>query len=286
MGTRSVPAFVQIVEKPARTVVDTPGTQVIQRVALLLRLLTANHRQGLRLVELAALSGIERSTAHRMLQGLIAERMAVQDHASKLYRLGPAMYEMGLAAAPDSPLRDVCHLHLSAIAQRTGDTVFLTVRSGFDGVCVDRAEGAYPVKVFVLDVGRRRPLQIGGSGLAICSAMPDDELRRIDEANAARLAEHYPAHVPTEFRRLLLQARRQGYAVKDVLEVEGVRSVGVPIRDAAGRAIAAVSVATLASRLKPERAAEVARAIIEAVRVIELDLRRLLPQPTDGHVKP
>lgn len=274
MRTETGPAFVQIVEKPRAAPVDTPGTQVIQRVAVLLRLLTANHRQGLRLVELAAMSGIERSTAHRILQGLITERMAVQDHGSKLYRLGPAMYEMGLAAAPDSPLRDLCHLHLSAIAQQTGDTVFLTVRSGFDGVCIDRAEGAYPVKVFVLDVGRRRPLQIGGSGLAILSAMSDEEVRRIDEANAARLAEHYPAHVPGDFRRLMLQARRQGYAVKDVLEVEGVRSVGVPIRDGDGRAIAAISVATLASRLKPERAAEVARTITQAVREIERDLRR------------
>lgn len=273
MRTRSGPAFVQIVEKPATKGSDTPGTQVIQRVALLLRLLTANHRKGLRLVELGAMSGIERSTAHRILQGLIAERMAVQDHATKLYRLGPAMYEMGLAAAPGSQLRDVCHLHLSAIAERTGDTVFLTVRSGFDGVCVDRAEGAYPVKVFVLDVGRRRPLQIGGSGLAILSAMPDDDVRRIDEANAERLVRHYPRHVPAEFRQRLLQARRQGYAVKDVLEVEGVRSVGVPIRDPAGRAVAAISVATLATRLKPERAAEVARTIQAAVAEIERELR-------------
>lgn len=297
MARRSNPGFVQIVGKPVSTPVvkptvkpdvcrvakadktaaaaesTPPGTQVIQRVALLLRLLTHHHRQGLRLVELGRLAGIERSTAHRILQGLIAERLAAQDHGSKLYRLGPAMYEMGLAAAPGLQLRDICHPRLLSLADTTGDTVFLTVRSGFDGVCVDRAEGAYPVKVFVLSVGRRRPLQIGGGGLAILSALPDDEVRRIAQANAARLAEHYPAHSEAEFRHRLTQARRQGYAVKDVLEVEGVRTVAAPIRDAAGQAVAAISVATLASRLKPDRAAEVARAIRQAISEIEVDLR-------------
>lgn len=275
MNTRANRGFVQIVEKPAARQATTsqPGTQVIQRVALLLRLLTANHRKGMRLVDLAAASAIERPTVHRLLQGLIAERLVAQEHGSKLYRLGPAMYEMGLAAAPGTPLRDLCHPHLVAIAEETGDTAFLTVPSGFDGVCVDRTEGAYPIKVFVLDVGRRRPLQVGASGLALLSAMHDDEVARIHEANRARLAEHYPNHSEADFRLRLTQARRNGYAVKDVLEVSGVRSVAVPVRDPHGRPVAAISVATLAQRLKPERAAEVAGTIRRAVAQIELRLR-------------
>jgi DNA-binding IclR family transcriptional regulator len=275
MDSRANRGFVQIVEKAGAraSAVAQPGTQVVQRVALLLRLLTANHRQGMRLVDLAEASAIERPTVHRLLQGLIAERLVSQERGSKLYRLGPAMYEMGLAAAPGTQLRDLCHPHLVAIAQETGDTVFLTVPSGFDGVCVDRTEGAYPIKVFVLDVGRRRPLQIGASGLAILSAMADDEVERINVANKARLAEHYPNHSDAEFRQRLAQARRQGYALKDVLEVSGVRAVAVPVRDTQGRPVAAISVSTLAQRLKPERAAEVADAIRRAVTQIEQRIR-------------
>lgn len=267
--------FVQVVEMPPPRGGGQrqPGTQVVQRVALLLRLITANHRHGMRLVDLARASGIERPTAHRLLQALIAERLVLQAHASKLYHLGPALYEMGLAAAPSMPLRDLCHPHLLSIAEATGDTVFLTVRSGFDGVCVDRVEGAYPIKVFVLDVGRRRPLQVGGGGLAILSALPDDEVARIGAANAPALAEHYPRHSDADLRRRLQQARRQGYAVKDVLEIDGVRSVAVPVRDPRGLSLAAISVATLASRLDAARSAEVAQVIRRAVTRIEQQLR-------------
>jgi len=266
---------VPIVKLPSRPHGDArqPGTQVVQRVSLLLRLITANHRHGMRLVDLARESGLERPTAHRLLQALIAERLVLQQHQSKLYHLGPALYEMGLAAAPSMPLRDLCHPHLMSIAEATGDTVFLTARSGFDGVCVDRVEGAYPIKVFVLDVGRRRPLQVGGGGVAILSALTDDEIARIGAANAPALAEHYPGHSDADLRRRVLHARRHGYVVKDVLEMQGVRTVAVPLRDPRGQPVAAISVATLSTRLDTTRAAEVAQIIRRAVTRIEQQLR-------------
>ena len=248
---------------------------MVQRVALLLRVLTDHHRQGLRLVDLAAYSGLERPTAHRLLQALVGERLVAQAHDTKRYHLGPALYEMGLAASPSTSLRDLCHAHLVAIAEQTGDTVFLTVRSGFDGVCIDRAEGAHPIKVFVLDVGRRRPLQIGGGGLAILSGLPEEEVERIGQANAGRLAEHYPQHDADVLARALAQARWIGYAVKDVLEVEGVRTVALPLRDRHAHAVAAISVATVAMRLNAERVAEVAGIIRGAVQRIESALREL-----------
>src|ERR1700712_568460 len=101
--------------------VDGPssGTQSIQRAALLLRLLASHHRTGLRLVELYRKAELERPTAHRILHGLVAERLVMQDQASKRYFLGPLLYEIGLAAAPRSPLRDICHRHLVDLAERT-----------------------------------------------------------------------------------------------------------------------------------------------------------------------
>jgi glutamate-1-semialdehyde 2,1-aminomutase len=55
-------------------------------------------------------------------------------------------------------MRDLCHAQLQQIAQCTGDTVFLTIRAGFDGVCIDRAEGAY-----MWDVEGRRYIDYLGS---------------------------------------------------------------------------------------------------------------------------
>ena len=248
------------------------GTQVIRRTAVLLRLLTAHNRIGMRLVDLYRGAGIQRSTAHRLLQGLVAERLVTQHQQSKRYFLGLAIYEMGLAAAPPLQLRDLCQPHLLAVAEQTGDTVFLSVRSGFDGVCIDRKEGAFPIKAFVLEPGRRRPLSVGSGNIAILSGLPDDEITRICAANQARVTERYPRYSDAEFERRLGEVRRTGYALTDVLETVGVRAVAMRIRDASGEAFAAISVSTLNSRLEGERVREVVTYLADAVAAVEAEL--------------
>lgn len=248
------------------------GTQVLRRAMALLRLVTTNNRTGMRLTDLHRMSGIEKPTAHRILQGLLSEGVIRQDTATKRYFLGSMMYEMGIAAAPRLALRDICHPHLRVLAEQTGDTVFLTERSNFDGVCMDRAEGNFPIKAFVLDVGRRRPLTVGGGSLGILSALPDMEVKRICEINADRTKDRFPRYSEEELMRDIVEARKRGYAVKDVLEVPGVRTVAVPIRDAEGIAVAAISVATIAPRLDTHRSALVAGYIAEAVAMIEPQL--------------
>ena len=251
------------------------GTQVVRRVAILLRLLAVNNRMGMRLVDLYRSAQIERSTVHRLLQGLIAERLVVQNRESKRYFLGMGIYEMGVAMAPPFQLRDLCQPHLLAVAEQTGDTVFLSVRSGFDGVCVDRKEGPFPIKAFVLEPGRRRPLGVGAGNIAILSGLPKDEIERICLSNRSRVAEQYARYTEAELARRIAETQSRGYALTDVLETVGVRSVGMCIRDAQGLPVAAISVSTLASRLQGERVDEVVVFLREAVSTIEQELRRL-----------
>jgi DNA-binding IclR family transcriptional regulator len=263
---------------PARSMDANPdaksssGTQSIQRAAAILRLLTSHHRTGLRLVDLYRKAGLERTTAHRILQGLIAERLVAQDKQTRRYFLGPFVHEMGLTAAPRVQLRDICHPALLQLAQDSGDTVFLTVRSGLDGVCLDRAEGAFPVKVFVLEVGRQRPLGVGGGGLAILSGLDEVEQRRILQANAARLREKYARYDEGAVLRAIAVARRNGYLVMDVLEVPGIRTLAMPILDHAGNSVAALSIATMAQRMDEARLAELAPAMRFAVARVQQQL--------------
>src|SRR5690606_7313088 len=111
------------------------------------------------------------------------------------------------------------------LAEQTGDTVFLTVRSGFDGVCVDRKEGSYPVKAFVLEPGRRRPLGVGAGNVAILASLPEDEIARICAVNRSRIQQKYPRYSEDELARRIERTQALGYTVFDVLETTGVRSV-------------------------------------------------------------
>ena len=85
------------------------------------------------------------------------ERIAVQ-------RTGQLMYELGLTAASSFHLRAVCEPHLQRLVQMTQNTIFLTLRSGNDGVCIDRKEGGHAIRSYTV-IGTRRPLGIGAGGL-------------------------------------------------------------------------------------------------------------------------
>jgi DNA-binding IclR family transcriptional regulator len=265
-----------------RAVASSAGTQTLQRAAALLRLITSHNRQGMRLVELYRRVGIERPTAHRILRGLIAERLVRRDDISKRYFLGPLVYEMGLAATPRVALRDIFTPYLQKLADQTGDTVFMTVRSGFDGVCVARAEGAYPIRTLVLDVGRHRPLNVGAGGLALLATLTDDEVRRICQVNTNRTLRKNPRFHESALRAEILATRHRGYSINKVMDSPCVLSVGNVVCYPDGGPAAAICVCTLASRLDGERMERAVQYLAEAVRNIEAELRRHIREGADA----
>ncbi|WP_459617334.1 IclR family transcriptional regulator [Bordetella sp. 2513F-2] len=254
----------------------------MQRAASLLRLITSHNRQGMRLVDLYRRTGMERPTAHRILQGLIAEKFIRQDERSKRYYLGSLIYEMGLAATPKIALRDICKPHLQTLADRTGDTVFMTVRSGFDAVCVARAEGAFPIKALILNVGAHRPLNVGAGGIALLATLPDEEVRRICQANAERTLRKNPRYCETALRQSILGTRRRGHSINKVMDMPAVLSIGKVVRYPDQKAAAAICICTLASRLAGERMDASVRYLDEAVAAIEAELHECLRENPDS----
>src|ERR687892_968306 len=190
------------------------GTQSIERALTLMREFAVHNRKGSRLLALASRTGLQRPTVHRMLKCLTMEDMVQQDPDTHRYFLGPMVFELGLTAAPRFNLREICHPAMNRIAEATGDTVFLTQRSGLDSVCVDRHEGTFPIKTFTLEIGMRRPLGVGTGSLAILSALPDEEVRHIVTANAPRLPEY--GLTPASLLGQVKKAQKLGYAVREM----------------------------------------------------------------------
>src|SRR5687768_5800755 len=200
------------------------GTQSIERALTLLREIAAHNRGGSRLLDLATRTGLQRPTVHRMLKCLATESMVQQDADSHRYFLGPMVFELGLTATPRFNLRETCHPALTRIAEATGDTVFLTQRSGLDSVCLDRREGTFPIKTFTLEIGMRRPLGVGTGSLAILSALSEDEVRHVIASNAPRLPEYGLS--PASLLAQVKSAQKRGYAVREMPSLAGVRSIG------------------------------------------------------------
>ena len=249
------------------------GTQSIQRAAFLLRLIAANNKAGLRLVDLVRHSGLEQPTVHRMLKAMIAENMVIQSVENRRYFLGPILFELGLAAEQHYGLREICQSSLVRIAEKTGDTVFLTVRRGREAVCIDRKDGAFPVKVFTLNVGDRRALGVGAGGLAILAELPEVDAEQVIEGNSKILGLVGGLNAK-EMKQRVAQARRQGYGIHDVLNVSGVKAVGVAIKNAEGNPFAALSISAVATRIANQRIEELVVLLRKEASVIEKMMNR------------
>jgi DNA-binding IclR family transcriptional regulator len=247
---------------------EISGAQSIHRAIVLLRAIASRGRAGSRLLDLAKHAKLKAPTAHRILRCLVAENIVAQDPETHRYRLGHLVFELGLAAAPQFNLREIVEPSLRRVAEKTGDTAFLTARSGFDTVCLDRQEGAFPIKALTLDVGTRRPLGVGAGGMALLIPLADAEIERIVAANGTRLKDYGKLNVPIVVN-MIARGKQLGYALNDRQETPGVISIGVPVANRYGPPYAAISVGAISSRMSGERQKEIAAIVKSEVRSLE-----------------
>jgi DNA-binding IclR family transcriptional regulator len=240
--------------------------QSIERAAAILTSLSAGRGNGRRLVDIAAETGLQKSTAHRILGTLIAAGLVEQDDESGLFYLGLRLFALGVSASNRYGLVDLAGDAMRRLADRTADTVYLSIRSGDEAVCVDRVSGSYPIKTLTLHPGDRRPLGVGAGSLAILAWQPDHEIRRIIEANASQLRNvNFDA---ASLLELTAASRRDGYAFNDRMLIPGMCAVGVPVLGQDGRPVAALSVAAIEGRMQASRRADIAKWLTDEARAL------------------
>lgn len=251
------------------------GTQSIQRAVAILRAIATRGDDGLRLHEIADGLIIERVTAHRIVKGLTFHGMLRFDARTRRYQLGPSVYQLGLSAAPSFHLKEACEPALLHLAKVTGDPVFLMVRSGLDGVCLARIDGSFPIKPHGLKAGTRRPLGAGAGALALLAALPDDEATHAIAANTERMRRYRDLDAD-RLHVLIAKTRQDGYATNHELLVNGLSAIGMVIPHA-GVPYAAVSVASITSRMAGSHFDEVRNALNDTVAVLH---RCIAPLPS------
>ncbi|HSV79100.1 MAG TPA: IclR family transcriptional regulator [Ramlibacter sp.] len=234
-------------------------TQTLERAIALIRILAASGIEGSRLVELQHASGLTKPTVHRILDTLKNEGVVEQLGENRRYRLGQELAVLGWSANRTVyDLKDLAAEEMAAVATKTGDTSFLAIRSGTEAVCIDRQTGGYPVKAFTVEVGTRRPLGIGATGVALLAALQPEEAEVVLDAIQEQLT-RFPNAPVRQIREAMVNARRDGYALSDGLMLPGVRGLAVVIRDASERPIAAIGTAAISDRMSAKRIPEIVR---------------------------
>jgi DNA-binding IclR family transcriptional regulator len=252
---------------------EVAGTQTIGRAIRALRLVASQASGDMRLVDLAEQMALERPTAHRLLKALTVEGMLVQHPRTRRYSLGPLLFELGISATHQFNLKDICQPVCNGLAEQTGDTSFLFLRSGYDAVCLSRTQGNYPIQTPSVPVGSRQPLGVSAGGLALLSALPEAEIQQVVKAVEPRLGA-YGALDTEKLMDLCVATRRAGYASTGNHAVPGVRAIGLPIFNLANQPIAAITVAATQSRMTERRIVTILPMLHAAVK----EVTRLLHQ--------
>lgn len=201
--------------------------------------------KALTLSEAAAITGHSRASARRSL--LTLQRLGYVEWDGKYFQLAPRVLRLGHAYVTSTPLSKVVQPVLEAISERTHESSSLAVLDGTDVVFVARAATRRSLSNG-LGLGSRLPAYCAATGRVLLAALPEEEAERLLRRTKRHLlTPHTRTEIP-ELLALLEEVRRRGYAVSNEELELGVRSIAVPVRDAAGRTIASMSMVASTSR--------------------------------------
>lgn len=255
----------------------------VERAAGVVQVVADGEPAGSRLVDIVGATGLQKTTVHRLLGTLIQLGWLEQDETTGAFHLGLPLVALGTAASNRHGLLDLASPHLLRLAELTGDTVYLSVRIGSQALCVDRVTGSFPIRTLTLDSGDRRPLGVGAGSLALLAWLPDQEVEQLISRNAA--SGSGPLSDPAVLHQLIEEARAHGYTHNPGLIVPGAGGLGVPVRGAEGRPIAALSVAAIESRLSEPRRTQIIRWLSREAEELERQLGELVAKLGEGDVR-
>lgn len=255
---------------------QTGTHQNIARACRILEVLAASGKTGLRLTDVMRKTNLKKTVVHRALAGLVSHGLANLDENSSRYFLGDRIFCWMEKARERFGLAERVKPYIRSLADDVEDTCIFCIMRGDEMICYARAEGSFPIRTLTLNVGARRPLGVGSGGVAIAAFLPEQRLR---ELIATRREERLYFGIDDEYLlRNIAETRKLGYSLHKGLFAKDMAGLGVPVRNTAGMAVAAVSINALRSRLAADRLDMLLPRIWRAAALIEKELGHLLDE--------
>jgi len=222
---------------------STPSIQVLERAALVLRTV-GQHRGGLRLAELGELVALPKTTVHRIVSALAAERLLRVDPSGRVW-LGSSVLALARLAATElaEQLRPV----LIDLHRVIDETVDLSVLDGSSVHFIDQIQSTQRLRA-VSSIGSTFPLHCTANGKAFLAALDDSAVDELLDDPLPRLTDHTITD-PQELRAELEVVRAEGVAYDYEEHTIGIAAVAVALTDTTGP-IAAISIPTPADRFE------------------------------------
>jgi IclR family KDG regulon transcriptional repressor len=236
--------------RPAKSPARAGGIKSVAKVLDILEYLAGAGRP-VGASDVARAVGFHVSTTHRMLRTLAARGYVDQHAARRSFVIGPQLHALGSAYAGGG-LVQVARPEIEALRDALSETIHLSIYRDGDVIEVAEAGGLQPVSVS-LGAGRRDPANCTALGKVLLAALDANALAAfIARGPLERRTPHSLAR-KSDLLKALNAVRDQGYATDEEEFALDICCIAVPVRDTAGRVVAALSTAMPKSRYRAER---------------------------------
>ena len=256
-------------------IADTPedageGSGNIYSVAVLNKttfiLQTFTHEQPrLVLKDVAARTGLPKTTVFRILSSLIEHDFCEYDERTGEYSLGFELLRLADIRRRQTNVHDIALPIMRELRSQTNETVVLSIRSGDARVHVDLVESLQSVRR-TAELGVRAPLYAGAASKVLLAGMADDEIEAYLDRTPL-----IPIQNATIIDRNVLLAevteiRARGYAESRGEVLTGGGALAGPIKGHDGRTVASLDILTPAERYTPEHRERCIALLLTGVR--------------------
>lgn len=227
---------------------ETNNVRLVDRVFDVIEALS-KYPEGTSIAVLTEETKIHKSTIYRLLTTLINRGYVVKDEITSRYRMTLRTYRIGSRAVPDYDLLALSTDYLRELCLLSHEAVHLAIPDGPKIIYLFKEISSESVIRIASQTGARNYMYYTGLGKALLATMMPEEVKEIwDQSEVKR----YTASTITSYPELmneLERTRKRGYAIDNEEHEAGIVCIADVIRDADNKAIAAISISTIANRL-------------------------------------
>ncbi len=230
-------------------------------------------RKELRLSEIAEITGLNMTTAKRLISNLVARGYLQQIPDSKRYQLGIRLFELGGIVFSSFSLGKMAAHHITNLQNETGLTVLMGVMMDDQLVYVDKREGGMGMIRISSDIGSRRPIHYGMLGMVLMAYLDSEHVKAILEKTPLQPYTFNSLTDEDAFSIRLEEIRRRGFLIEKEEAVEGIIGIAAPVRNYSRQVIASLGIAVPVVKSTSEKELKkIAEQVIAACDGISSDL--------------
>lgn len=240
--------------------------QSIDRAFNILEIIS-EYELGLSIKEISEKTELHKSTVHRMLQTLVRNNYIMQDGITKNYILTFKMYNIGKRKIKDLDIIRISRPYIEELSKIINETVHLVIRDGVNVVYIDKVESDNTINM-TSRVGRRSPAYCTSVGKAMLAWESKDIVEEIwSKSDIKKYTENTIVDYG-KFEEEIKLIKKQGYALDNEENENGVMCIGAPIFGDDGNVEAAISVSGPLYRMLEKGIDEIKLSLLKASRDI------------------